>query len=78
MAHFFISYASPDAEKAREICALLVSGGATYWIAPDSIEPWGGLHASDSASDQGLRPANWAAEIALQRIRLAENNKSGM
>jgi len=39
MAHFFISYASEDIAKAREICALLTSLGATYWIAPDHIDP---------------------------------------
>ena len=39
MAQFFISYASEDEVKAREICALLASMGATYWMAPDSIDP---------------------------------------
>lgn len=36
---FFISYASEDAGHAQEICGLLKSLGAPYWIAPDSIMP---------------------------------------
>jgi len=36
---FFISYASQDAGHAQEICGLLQSLGAAYWIAPDSIPP---------------------------------------
>jgi TolB-like protein/Tfp pilus assembly protein PilF len=39
LAHFFISYASEDTKKARELCDLLASLGATYWIAPESIVP---------------------------------------
>jgi hypothetical protein len=37
--HFFISYSSQDAAKAREIRALLDSFGANSWMAPDSIMP---------------------------------------
>lgn len=36
---FFISYASEDAGHAQEICGLLTSLRAPYWIAPDSIMP---------------------------------------
>jgi serine/threonine protein kinase len=37
--HFFISYSTEDAGKAREIRALLDSLGANSWMAPDSIMP---------------------------------------
>jgi serine/threonine-protein kinase len=36
---FFVSYSSADAVRAQEICALLKSIGAPYWMAPDSIMP---------------------------------------
>jgi hypothetical protein len=36
---FFISYASEDAARAREVCGVLERLGTTFWMAPDSILP---------------------------------------
>lgn len=37
--YFFISYASEDTDHAYELCRLLESVGASYWMAPHSIPP---------------------------------------
>jgi TolB-like protein/Flp pilus assembly protein TadD len=35
----FISYASPDAERARKLCAALEAAGSPCWMAPRDVKP---------------------------------------
>lgn len=80
MMQVFVSYATENADVAREVVAALKAGGAGIWIAPDSIPPGAayneaivaGLRASDTLAVLVSKAAN-ASKHVMREVALADD-----